>query len=142
MFADWAALSRLEDIRFREAKFSIKAMPRTIITVIVRPVFRARALLVRLVEKDENQGYYVWKRDISTAEAEQWILSLAYQTIAIAPEIDEDRSRDGESYDFIFQNRAGKIRLSWDNEIPENWKVVESVTKRLIQIAHSQPENK
>lgn len=85
-------------------------MPRTLITVVAKHSF-VRSQLVRLVRKDEGEGYYLscwslpkyfwlterreqfedfeganWKRDIETAEVEQLLQVLSYQTISIVPQ--------------------------------------------------------
>jgi hypothetical protein len=131
---------------------------------MVKPALRSCGLLVRLIEKDDNQGYYLscwalpwpiwlretqeqledyqaenWKREISTAEAEQWLQSLQYQTVVIAPKPEDFQTRDGESYEFIFEDHNRKMQLSWSNEIPDGWQVIWSVSERLLEIARSSP---
>ena len=137
-------------------------MPRAIITVMVKPALRSRGLLVRLVEDDEKRSYYLscwslpwpswlrespeqledyqaqnWKRPIESAEAQQWIEALRYQTVPIAPEPEEAHERDGTSYEFLFEASGRKIHFAWDNEVPACWGAVWSLTQRLIEIARA-----
>ena len=136
-------------------------MPRTLITITAKHSF-VRSQMVRLIQKDDGEGYYVscwslpayfwltgrreqwedfdgpnWKREIATAEADQLLQALSYQMITIVPQLPEEEMRDGTYYEFTFENGLHRFHLEWPNEIPNNWRSVWTVVERLLEIAGS-----
>ncbi len=137
-------------------------MPRTLITVTLKPVFTNDGLLIRLIEPDDEQNYYLscwslpwhltpqdrpepledfearnWKCPLSTREVQDWLEALQYQTIVVAPEPDETQWRDGTTCEFIYEADGARLHLSWCNEIPRHWKPVGSLVQRMIQVART-----
>jgi hypothetical protein len=136
-----------------------------ILTAMVKPSFMRGELLARLIqEKDEDEKeakYYLscwslsyplsllplkqepfedfetenWKRDISTAEANEWIKALREQSFAFAPEPRKVLTLDGTTYDLTYEDDDRKIHISWHDPIPQNWKSIEFVVKRIIELA-------